>query len=156
MADIDLLNDETNFKNLIEALTNSEIDQALLKQRNEIEEFVGKQDDNSILASIKENIELFLKQLNNSEHTLDGARGALNRIRKEATKWSIQKEKGIEGFESGCQAKVKKFLDTLKSKKLFMHQQLHALENQKNLLMKKTPLIPYANMVYQSLQLKNI
>jgi predicted ATP-dependent endonuclease of OLD family len=120
IADIDLLNDETNFKNLFEALTSQKVSKALLKTRSAIDKSVKNQNDTSILNSIKSNVEEFLEQLNNSEHTLDGAKGALNRIRKEATKWAVQKEKGVGGFDIENQKKVNRFLGTLKSKKLFI------------------------------------
>lgn len=120
IADIDLLNNEHNFKELVEALIGKRISKALLKKRKEIDTSVTNQNDDEILDSVKNDISEFLDQLNNQEHNLDGAKGALNRIRKAATKWAVQKEKGIEGFEEDFQVIVNRFVGSLKSKKLFI------------------------------------
>ncbi|MCF6182670.1 hypothetical protein [Lutibacter sp.] len=149
IADIDLLNDETNFKNLYEALTTQKVSKALLKTRAAIDKSVKNQNDTSILNSIKSNVEEFLEQLNNSEHTLDGAKGALNRIRKEATKWATQKEKGVSGFDTEYQKKVNRFIGTLKSKKLFIVP-VGELEKWIPLGVKKNKwVIPALNKIYE-------
>lgn len=120
IADIDLLNDETNLKELVKALTNKPISKQLLKTRLEIDRSVQNQSENEILNAIENNVEIFLNQLKQKSHTLDGAKGALNRIRREATKWAMQKEKGISAFDKDYQTKVKRFLSNLKTKQLFI------------------------------------
>lgn len=120
IADIDLLNDERNFKDLVEALTRKPTSKALLDKRKNIDTSVKNQGDEEILDSIKASISEFLEQLEKSEHTLDGAKGAINRIRKSATKWAVQKDKGIKGFEDELQPLVNRFIGSLKTKKLFV------------------------------------
>jgi len=120
IADIDLLNDEKNFKELVEALTGKVTSQALLETRKKIDTSVKSQDDDEILDAIERSVNEFLEQLKKKEHELDGARGALNRIRKSATKWAVQKDKGIKGFEEDLQGVVNRFIGSLKTKKLFI------------------------------------
>lgn len=156
IADIDLLNEETNFKNLLEALTNKKASKALLNTRNKIDASVQGQTDEAILALIKNSIELFLEQLNKSEHTLDGARGALKRIRKEATKWSMQKDKGVDGFDIEYRKKVNRFLGTLKSKKLFIVP-VGELEKWIPLEVSKNKwIVPALNEIYEGKTPKNL
>jgi predicted ATPase len=120
IADIDLLNDENNFRNIVEALTDRPISAALLQTRQDIDNSVQNQSDTEILQTIENSTAEFLQQLRGQEHTLNGARGALNRLRKEATKWARQKELGVTGFDGNEQSKVRRFLGNLKSKKLFV------------------------------------
>ncbi len=120
IADIDLLNSEKNFKELVEALIGKSISKKLLAKREKIDNSVKNQDDNEILNLLKTDVREFLDQLSKDEHSLDGAKGALNRIRKAATKWAIQKEKGIEGFEKDIQVVVNRFIGMLKTKRLFI------------------------------------
>lgn len=120
VSDIDLLNDENDFKKLIEILSKSEASEDILKKRNVIAETINKIPDDEILADIKENIEEFLAQLNNNEHTFDGAKGALNRIRREVTKWKTPKSSGVAGFPSTIQSNVKELVEELKSYGIFI------------------------------------
>ena len=52
-----------------------------------------------------------LLQLQNNEHSLSGARGALNRIRKESTKWAVVKNNGVSALNSPYQEKTQEIID---------------------------------------------
>lgn len=56
----------------------------------------------------------FTEQLKKGEHTLDGAKGAYNRIEKSFTKWKDPKEKGINGFDIKIQEAVSNLILELK------------------------------------------
>ncbi|MBA7586419.1 hypothetical protein ES708_28417 [subsurface metagenome] len=117
IADIDLLNDETNLKNMVESLAEKKISKRLLSTREKIDNSVQNQSDTEILMLIEKNIAAFLQQLQQGNHTLDGAKGALNRIRKEATKWAIKKYRGVDEFDQVNKLKANRLLGILKSKR---------------------------------------
>lgn len=120
ISDIDLLNDETDFKNLFRAVTQTEASPEILAIRKEIAASVDNSSEQQALDNLKINIEEFLEQLNNSEHSFGGAKGALNRIRKETSKWSFPKKKGIEGFDDQIQPKVLQLINELNQKNIFI------------------------------------
>jgi len=120
IADIDLLNDETDFKNLYLAVTQSEATPALLTAREEIADSVDNSSEQEVLERLKQHIAEFLEQLNNSEHSFGGAKGALNRIRKETSKWAIPKKYGIDGFDQETRAKVLELINELNDKNIFI------------------------------------
>ena len=120
ISDIDILNDETDFKNLYEAVTESETPPNLLTTRKEIAKSVDNSSEEKALKDLKENIGEFYQQLNYNEHSFGGARGALNRIRKATSKWSLPKKNGIEGFSGEIKPKVKKIIEELNEKNIFI------------------------------------
>lgn len=120
IADIDILNDSVIFKNIVEVLSGKPISNNLINTRNEIAEIVENQTEEEILNTLTESVGELLTQLNNNEHNLDGAKGALNRIKKAATKWSNQKDVGLESFVGDNKTKVKRFIGALKRYRLFV------------------------------------
>ncbi len=120
IADIDLLNDERNLILTIEALTGKKTRKDLIRKRKEIESSVQDQSDNEILKKIKKSLEQLIKELGKKEHSLDGLRGALNRIRKETTKWAPQKKLGLNSFNPEMRKKVTNFLKSLNRIRLFI------------------------------------
>ncbi len=120
ISDIDLLNDETDFKNLFHAVTQTEAPIELLAKRKEIAESVDNSSEQEALDKLKDNIFEFLEQLNRSEHSLGGAKGALNRIRKETSKWDFPKKKGLDGFNEDIRSRVSELTSELNEKNIFI------------------------------------
>lgn len=119
IADIDALNSEEQLNKLISSL-NGETSEEITQLRNKIAATViGKSEEMAIAELIME-LKRFLSQLENNKHSLDGAKGALNRIRKGITSWSDIKSKGIEGFDKGIRAEVLSLLDKLKKIGVFI------------------------------------
>ena len=120
ISDIDLLNDETDFKNLFRAVTQTEATPELLAKRKAIADSVDNSSEQQALEKLKENIAEFHEQLTKNEHTYGGAKGALNRIRKETSKWIFPKKKGIEGFDTEIRPKVLELIDELNKQNIFI------------------------------------
>lgn len=120
IADIDILNDETDFKNLFHAVTQTEAPIELLTKRKEIAESVDNSSEQEALDKLKSNISEFLEQLSKNEHTFGGAKGALNRIRKEASKWANPKKNGLEGFNEEIRIKVIELINELNKENIFI------------------------------------
>ena len=120
ISDIDLLNDETDFKNLFLAVTKTEASPELLAKRTEIAISVDNTSEQQALNKLKENVTEFLEQLNKNEHSFGGAKGAVNRIRKETSKWTFPKKNGLEGFDDVIKPKVKELIAELNEKNIFI------------------------------------
>ena len=84
-------------------LTGDELDQNLRDRQKELNEFIDVRPENEVLQELKQNVEVFLKQLQDGAHNLDGAKGALSRIKSDTSKWSIIKREGVS-FLEGKQA----------------------------------------------------
>lgn len=120
ISDIDLLNDETDFKNLVLAVTQTEVTPEQLAKRKKIADSVDNSSEQKALDNLKENVAEFFEQLNKNEHSFGGAKGALNRIRKETSKWTFPKKKGIEGFNEEIRSTVLELISELNQKNIFI------------------------------------
>lgn len=120
VSDIDLLNDENDFKQLIETLSGTKISSEMLGKRDKIAEVINKLPDKEVLDALRENLKELLGQLENNEHSFDGAKGAINRVRSEITKWKSPKNNGIEGFPTEIQELVANMIIELKDINLFI------------------------------------
>jgi len=120
VSDIDLLNDENDFKQLIETFSSQAVEDELLEKRNKIAKIINQGSDEEILKSLKKNLELFIVQLEKKEHTFDGTKGAINRIKREITKWKSPKSNGIDGFPEVIQNDVKQLIEALKSHNIYV------------------------------------
>lgn len=74
----------------------------------------------SNLKNLKDEVETFLNQLEHDKHTLSGARGALNRLKKSSSDWKTIKKDGIEAFSKEVQPDAKRLLEITKSIGIFM------------------------------------
>ena len=122
ITDLDILNSEAEFTNLLKALgidNSSELTDYVELQKH-IFSLVESKSEAAILDGLKEKIRIFLEQLNRNEHSLDNAKGALNRIRREILKWDEIKKKGIESFPENEQKAIQEFLENLRVKGLFI------------------------------------
>lgn len=120
ISDIDILNDETDLKNLFLAVTKTNASAELLAKRKEIAESVDHSPEEKVLEKLNESISEFLEQLNKKEHSLGGAKGAINRIRKETSKWSSPKKEGINGFDEAIKPIVLEIISELNQKNIFI------------------------------------
>ena len=103
IADIDILRPGKDLEDVYLELTGDELDQNLRDRQKELNEFIDVRPENEVLQELKQNVEVFLKQLQDGAHNLDGAKGALSRIKSDTSKWSIIKREGVS-FLEGKQA----------------------------------------------------
>lgn len=119
IADIDIVND----KCLIEVLASigGKADISIIEDyQKEIILAVDKIEESQALENLKSKISEFHNQLLNNEHTLSGARGALNRLRKEASNWSTVKAEGINGIPVEVQGKLASLIELSKQNHLYI------------------------------------
>lgn len=120
IVDIDILNSSTDLEQSLRSLGNSPDIDRILEFRQAIAREVEGEDEEKTLNDLTQRTSEFLAQLNRNEHTLSGARGALNRLRRESSKWRSLKEDGIEGAPAEIKPKVKELLDLSKKSGLFI------------------------------------
>jgi len=120
ISDVDILNSHDNTLSLLEALRPGiDFSEALLK-RQAVANLIAGRGEKEVLEELKEKVKEFFSQLQAEEHNLSGARGALNRLYTESTKWSAIKKKGIEGLPEGQQKTASELIDQLKANGLFV------------------------------------
>ncbi|MFC6102828.1 ATP-dependent nuclease [Olivibacter domesticus] len=120
IADIDLLNTEDDFDNIIQSFTGKKMESPLRNLRNKIASSVNATSDAEILVRIKESTLEFGEQLKEGMHTLAGAKGALNRLKRGTTQWSDAKERGVIGFDPAIQDDVRELLEICNGIGLFI------------------------------------
>lgn len=120
IADLDVLNSSDDLRLLIESTNSNAETDKILNIRKEIENELNQYDETNVLASLTGKITEFLEQLSINKHNLSGARGALNRIRKEATKWYPVKLKGLEGFPASVKEQAEELIELAKSQGVFL------------------------------------
>lgn len=120
VADIDALNDQAILKGMISSTTDSRIPQSVFDLRKEIALTVNGKTDNQMLKALTTEVWYLYEQLVYHKHTLDGAKGALQRIAKGITSWSEIKSKGIEGFDTKIREKVLLLINELKQYGVFI------------------------------------
>lgn len=120
IVDIDIFNGDTDLKNILEILGDNLENVDLLEKRKVIAASVNKTSENEILEHVKNEIRLFLEQLERGEHTLNGAKSAYKRIEKEFTSWKDVKDKGIIGLSSDIQPTAIALINDLKAKGIFV------------------------------------
>jgi len=111
IIDIDILNSEADLSNAISAFKSDFNKEELLSLRAELAIHIEKTSEENIILELKQNVAELLGQLNNNEHSLSGAKGALNRIRSESTKWSRIKKDGVSSLEKEFRTKVQKIIE---------------------------------------------
>lgn len=120
IADLDLINSDS----LLELVGLCADDEDLIKELKEFQQRVSKEivgaENQAILDSLKNEVRDFVAQLDNGDHTLSGAKGALNRLNKEASDWKILKVKGVEAFSKELMAETKQKIEILKEIGIFL------------------------------------
>ncbi|MGY3996345.1 ATP-dependent nuclease [Aeromonas veronii] len=119
IADIDVVNDDC-FLDILKSI-GGPVD--LTKAKTDQESIIHAVDtleESQALVLLKEKIDEFSGQLDRSEHTLSGARGALNRLRREASNWSSVKSEGISGLPKEVQQVMHELIETVKHNRLYI------------------------------------
>ena len=120
VIDIDIFNSESDLSNAVLAFKSDFNTARLLEIRRGIAQHIENVSEEEILAQLKVSLEELMAQLDNNEHSLAGARGALNRVRSESTKWSGLKKRGIESLAGGWQGKANELIEICKEIGLFI------------------------------------
>ena len=118
IADLDVLNSETIFKELLEAIDGNDHSK-LLESRKEIAEAVEGIQEDVLLQNIKKDIRDLSEKIDPIQE-LTELRRELGRIKPKSGKWEIVKEKGIEGMPEEIQEKTKSLLRDLKKIGIFL------------------------------------
>jgi predicted ATP-dependent endonuclease of OLD family len=120
ITDFDILNSSDELGKLLEALRPNKDHSAMLAKRKEVENLISKRSEEEVLAEIIPRVSELLDQLRSGRHGLSGARGALNRVYGEATKWSAVKKRGIQGFPATQRVTAEEMIDELRDSGLFV------------------------------------
>ncbi len=120
IIDIDIMDSEEDFKNLYLALTDGTIPENILETRRKIATTVENVNEETILEKLQQNLAQFSEQLKEHKHSLSGARGALNRIRRETSNWSHVKKLGIEGIPEQERKTAEDLIQEVKKHGLFI------------------------------------
>lgn len=120
ITDIDILNSSDELRKLLDALRPGKDLSDALAKRDAVANLVSKRGEAEVLADLTTSVDEFLNQLRSGEHSLSGARGALNRIYGEAKKWEAVKKKGIDAFPTTQRQTVQQLIEELKSDSLFV------------------------------------
>ncbi|MDP2726644.1 MAG: AAA family ATPase, partial [Dehalococcoidia bacterium] len=119
IADIDLLHYEKDLTELLESLGES-ASGSILQVREEIANHLGDEPDEEVLNRMSQMLLHLSEEIVRRKHDVSGARGALNRIRKESSKWQQFKAHGLVHLPEPLQSKAKSLLDELKLHRLFL------------------------------------
>lgn len=110
IIDIDILNSSTDLSNALEAFDSNFDKTQVLSFRSDLASHIEEVSEAELLSQLKESVSELISQLNNNEHSLSGARGALNRIRSESTKWSEVKKNGLNALDSPFKEKAEQII----------------------------------------------
>ncbi|HXM71130.1 MAG TPA: AAA family ATPase [Thermoanaerobaculia bacterium] len=120
IADIDLMIEESEFTRLLSALSpTADLAEANLL-RHDIAIAAGEESEDKVLQHLMIVVEEFLEQLRGNEHTLAGARGALNRLRRTAGGWAALKRDGLGALATAAAEKASHLLELCKAIGLFL------------------------------------
>lgn len=111
IVDIDILNSSSEFSNALTEFVDDEDFSEVAALRNEIAGKIENSSEEDVLEEIKKKTWELLEQLKNGEHTLSGARSALDRIKSESTKWAKLKKYGVRHLEGDLKRKAEKIIE---------------------------------------------
>jgi ABC-type branched-subunit amino acid transport system ATPase component len=120
IADIDILNSGADLKACLEGLGADPDVEDIESRRQQVASAVNGQTEEHALEALKEDTAEFLRQLENNDHDLPGARGALARIRAGGSKWSALKLRGTSGAPCKVKRTLRTLIDDLESHGLFV------------------------------------
>lgn len=114
ITDFDILRDKQEFSTYIRGIApNASIDQ-FESDRSSLVEAINEINDSRIVADIRGEIEELLQQIDDNKHGLSGIKGALNRIRKESSKWKAVKSQGINSLSEEASKSATNIINSLK------------------------------------------
>ena len=120
IADIDLLRVENDLEDTYEALAGHPLERELKDRQKYLCSYVDSRPEEDVLKELKVNVDELIVQLNNGEHSLEGARSALKRIQKDANKWSAIKRDGIKVLNEEQHANALQLIGSLAKVGLFV------------------------------------
>lgn len=120
IADIDILRVEKDVEDTYEALVGHPLEQELKDRLKSLCNYVDSRPEDDVLKELKANVDELISQLNNGNHTLEGARSALKRIHKETNKWSAIKRDGIKALNEEQRANTLQMIFVLAKVGLFI------------------------------------
>lgn len=120
IADIDILRVEKDVEDTYDALAGHPLEQGLKNRQKSLCCYVDSRPEEDVLMELKSNVNELIAQLNNGEHSLEGAKSALKRIREETSKWSAIKKDGVKALNEEQQINVLQLLDGLAKVGLFV------------------------------------
>lgn len=120
VVDIDILNSESDLSNAISAFKLDFDQSTILSLRREIASYIESVSEDQILEKLKHDLSELMSQLSQNEHSLSGARGALNRVRSESTKWSDLKKEGLKYLDASLKEKAEELINGCKELGLFI------------------------------------
>lgn len=120
ILDIDVLNSKDDLNNLLDSLGQENLSLTQISVLDSLAKEVASGDELAAVKAITDQIEEFLYQLNNGEHTFSGARGAINRIRKDASKWATVKSSGTRVLSPELKNEVEELIQQLSLNGLFV------------------------------------
>lgn len=120
VTDIDLLNSSKDFSETLGTFVDIQNLQHVIILRDEIAKHIENSSDAQVLAEIKEKVLELLNQLNSSEHSLSGARSALDRIKSESSRWAAIKKQGVNYLEEPFQSKANEIINVCAENGLFL------------------------------------
>ena len=120
VTDIDILNSETVFKELIESLRPSEDFSAFLQIRRNVAKSVEGMDETQVFENIKVEVQKLSENLKNNTVNLTEVRRSLVRIHEGSSKWKIIKKNGLDEIPKDVRGDAKTLLKDLKEIGLFV------------------------------------
>jgi len=120
IADIDILHGDNDIWSVYKALTQHEYSEELEELRSSIDTYVESRPENEVFEQMKSSVQEFVQQLDEGGHDLEGAKSALKRIYKNAGKWSVVKQNGVEWFDTKHQADINRLIEALNKVGLFI------------------------------------
>jgi energy-coupling factor transporter ATP-binding protein EcfA2 len=119
ISDIDIVNDPSLVE--IMATIGGQANLTKLAQSQKtIMAAVDRAEEADALNELYSKISEFASQLKDGAHTLAGARGALNRLRKEASNWSTAKNDGVYGVPEAVRPLLTELIDDAKKNGLYV------------------------------------
>lgn len=119
VVDFDILNDLSDLERIASALGTS-INENEVEIVAKVKKYIESLDDSESLAKLKDDLRELLTQLESDEHSFSGARGAVNRIRKDFSKWRDVKSEGSKVFPPELLREVEVLISSLNSKCIFI------------------------------------
>lgn len=120
IVDIDLLNSDAELRQLLRAFGAEAENAETTLLRNQVADSVEERSEAEVLAATREALAELIAQLDQDKHTLSGAKGALNRIRSESSKWSLVKASGVSALDTAAQPAAEEIIANCKASGLFL------------------------------------
>lgn len=119
VMDFDLLNSKDEFARTLTTFAPGH-SADFQEERDAIALAVEGRPDDEVLAGLVSGVRNLADELERGEHNLPGARGAMNRVRRESTKWALVKHKGTPGLPEEVQAVSNSLLSRLANVGVFV------------------------------------